>query len=339
MQNKRPYLLLIVLLAVGLTSAAANPIAAQNPDRLDRLVLAGPPGPLSIPLVYLVANDKLAGVADEVEFVVWQDQNQLRALIAGEQADFVTMPSNNAAIFYNSGFDLQLLDISVWNSSYAVSADESIASLVDAAGLRVVIPFEGSVPDLLFQVLAQANGLDPLADFDLLYSSNPSQAAQMLLAGQADLAILPEPLVTAVLLQTRDAEAPLQRVFSIGAEWDAVTEDEVQTAIAGTVALAAVAAQPEVVEAFTREYALAVEWVIENPEAAGEMAEELLPELGFVARPVALSLQHVVWEVVPAAEGREAIDAFFGVLLALSPDVVGGELPDEDFYYGVPVAE
>jgi NitT/TauT family transport system substrate-binding protein len=324
---------ILVMLVFATLNGLPQKTTAQS-DKLDTLVLAGPPGPLSIPLVYLVANDKLSNVADDVELVLWEDQNQLRAIMAGEQADFVTMPSNNAAIFYNNDFDIQLLDISVWNSSFAVSADSSITSLADAEGLRVVIPFQGSVPDLMFQYLADANDLDPFEDFDVQYAMNPPQAAQLIMSGQADLAILPEPQVTAVLLQTKDSDAPLQRVFSLGTEWAAATDDEAKTAIAGTVALSDIQDHPDVIEAFSREYELAVEWTIAHPDEAGELAEEYLSELGFTARPVSLSLQNVVWEYVPAAEGQDDINEFFSILMELSPDVIGGQLPDDGFYYG-----
>ncbi len=322
-------LLVFVLLVVSMNGL---PQTAAQSNKLDKLVLAGPPGPLSIPFVYLIANDKLSDVADDVELMLWEDQNQLRAIVAGEQADFVTMPSNNAAIFYNNDLDVQLLDISVWNSSFAVSAETSIESLLDAVGMRVVIPFQGSVPDLMFQYLAVSNGLDPLEDFEIQYAMNPPQAAQLIISGQVDLAILPEPQVTSVLLQTKDAEKPLQRVFSLGEEWAAVT-DGATTAIAGTVALPDVQGKPEVIEAFSREYALAVEWTIEHPEKAGELAEEYLSELGFKAQPVALSLQNVMWEYVSAVEAQEDVAAFFTVLMELSPDVIGGQLPDDGFYY------
>ncbi|HEX2905560.1 MAG TPA: PhnD/SsuA/transferrin family substrate-binding protein [Phototrophicaceae bacterium] len=319
--------LLLLVLVVGL------PVGAQSPEKLEHLVLAGPPGPLSIPLAYLVANDKLAEIADDVELVLWEDQNQLRAMIAGGQADLVTMPANNAAIFYNNGLDVQLLDIAAWNASFGISADKSITSLADAVGKRVVIPFEGSIPDLLFQYIATANDLNPAEDFKIQYTPNPQQAAQMIIGGQADVAILPEPLATAVLLKTKDAAEPLLRAFSLSDEWTTITDD-VKTPLTGTVALPSVQDQPEVIAVFQREYALAIAWVIENPEAAGKLAEEQLPELGLTAKPVTLSLQQTAWEDVSAQDARADIESFFTLLLELSPDVVGGHLPDDDFYYG-----
>ncbi len=322
------WFVLLVLILV-----AALPGTAQPSAQLDRLILAGPPGPLSIPLAYLVVNDRLSDIADEVELVLWENPNQLRAIIAGEQADLVTMPANNAAIFYNNDLDVQLLNIAAWTAAFGVSADESITTLADAAGMDVVIPFEGSIPDLIFQYIATANDLDPSTDFEVQYTPNPQQAAQLIISGQADVAILPEPLATAVLLNTRDSEAPLRRVFSLSEEWEAVTDD-VRTPLTGTVALPSVQDEPEVIEVFQREYALAVEWVIENPEEAGELAEEQLPELGLAATPVALSLQQTDWEDVSAQDARDDIESFFTLLMELSPDVIGGQLPDDDFYYG-----
>lgn len=323
--------LLVLLFAVLI---AGLPADAQSTAELDRLVLAGPPGPLSIPLAYLVINNRLAEIADDVELVLWEDQNQLRAIVASGQADFVTMPSNNAAIFYNNGLEVQLLDIAAWNASFGISADTTLTSLADAAGLRAAVPFQGSIPDLLFQFIAAANGLNPASDFELQYTPNPQQAAQMLIAGQVDLAILPEPLATAVILRTADAPLPLRRAFSLTDEWAEVTEDAVRTPLTGTVALPRVQHIPEVIEVFQREYALAVAWVIENPEEAGQLAEEHLPQLGLTAKPVALSLQQTVWDAVPAQDARADIESFFTLLMELSPDVIGGRLPDEDFYYG-----
>lgn len=37
-------------------------------------------------------------------------------------------------------------------------------------------------------------------------------------------------------------------------------------------------------------------------------------------------------EVVPAAEAQEELEEFFGQLATLSPDIIGGGLPDAAFY-------
>jgi Zn/Cd-binding protein ZinT len=124
----------------------------------------------------------------------------------------------------------------------------------------------------------------------------------------------------------------------MGTEWAGATGGETETTIAGTVALPNVQDKPDVVAVFSREYELAIEWMLDNPQEAGQMAEENLPELGFNAGPVSQALQNITWNYVPAADARAEIEAFFTVLTTLSPDVIGGGLPDEGFYYAASAA-
>ena len=168
------------------TSEAATSTSAA-PAKLSKLTLVAPPGPMAIPLAYMAVNNKLAEVADKTDVVIWENADQLKAYVAGGQGDFVTMPSNNAAIFYNKGLQLKLLDISVWNITYLITSDSRVASFADIKGQSLAVPFEGSVPDLMFQYIAKAGGLDPQKDFKLRYATDPTQAAQLLLSGQVEM--------------------------------------------------------------------------------------------------------------------------------------------------------
>ncbi|MCD5416612.1 ABC transporter substrate-binding protein [Candidatus Bipolaricaulota bacterium] len=326
--------LMIVILVLGVAMGGAADAGAADTEGapLERITLVAPPGPLAIPMVYLVVNNRLSAIAEEIDFSLWKNPGQLRAIVAGNQADFLTLPSNAAAMFYNKGLGVQLLDISVWNILSVISSDDTIASFSELVGKGIVIPFQGSMPDLLFRYIAQQQGLDPAVDFELQYAANPRLAAQLLLKGRVQHAVLPEPLATIVMLQTRGTERPLHRAVQFETELDALG---VRAAIAGTVALAAIQERPDLIDIFLAEYALAVAWVIANPDEAGRMAEEHLPELGFKAGPVAQSLRYIDWEFVPAGEARPYIDAFFTELMTLSPYVVGGALPGDGFFYQV----
>ncbi len=41
-------------------------------------------------------------------------------------------------------------------------------------------------------------------------------------------------------------------------------------------------------------------------------------------------------EVVPAADAQAELEQFFSELATLSPDIIGGSLPDADFYLDDP---
>lgn len=303
-------------------------------ERVGKLTLVAPPGPMAIPMAYLFVHERLSQVADEVEFYLWENPDQLRAIVAGSQADFLTLPSNSAAVFFNRGFGVQLLNISVWNILYVISEDPTISSFADLAGRELVVPFQGSMPDLLYQLVASSHGLNPFTDIELQYAANPQQAAQLILSGRVTTAALTEPIATTVLLQTMDTERPLHRVIEFGKELDQMGETGLRSAIAGTVSLASMQGRSDISEFFSAEYERAVAWMLENPEEAGRMAEHELPELGFKAGPVAESLKHIEWVYTPALEARTEIERFFSALMDLSPEVIGGGLPNDGFYFG-----
>jgi NitT/TauT family transport system substrate-binding protein len=90
---------------------------------------------------------------------------------------------------------------------------------------------------------------------------------------------------------------------------------------------------PEVVAAFLREYEAAVEWTLANPEEAGKLMETELPDLGLKAPLMTASLQNISWKFTPATDARVSLEAFYTALSDLSPEVIGGRLPDDGFYY------
>jgi NitT/TauT family transport system substrate-binding protein len=321
------------------TTTAASPSTSEAATtssspaaKLDKLTLVAPPGPMAIPLAYIAVNNKLADVANKTEVVIWENPDQLKAYVAGGQGDFVTMPSNSSAIFYNKGLKLQLLDISVWNITYLIAKDPTARSFADIKGQSLVVPFQGSVPDLMFQYIAKSQGLDPQKDFKLRYAADPTQAAQLLLSGQADNGVISEALATATVLQTAKTERPLNRALAFDKAWmDASGGSD--SPIAGTVATASVVDNLEVVAAFEREYQAAVQWMLDNPEEAGALVETQLPQLGLKAAVMTASLKSITWKYTTAVDARASLEAFYQDLSELSPEVIGGTLPDDGFYF------
>jgi NitT/TauT family transport system substrate-binding protein len=272
-------------------------------------------------------------VAEKTELVIWQNADQLKALVAGKQGDFVTVPSNNSAMFYNKGLELKLLDVSVWNITYLITRDAKASGFSGIKGQSLVVSLKGSVPDVMFQYIATKEGLDPAKDFKLQYATDPTQAAQLLLAGKVDNAVLGEALATSVILQTKSDATPLRRALAFDKAWAQAAGDSMGTPIAGTVATATVMDKPEVVDAFLREYEAAVEWMLANPEEAGTLVETELPQLGLKAGPLTASLKSITWKFTPAQDARAGLEAFYTALMDLSPEVIGGTLPDDGFYY------
>ncbi len=323
----KPMLLGISLLLLSLTAQAA--------DKLEKLTLAGPFASVSNPLVRMVDSGALADVADKVEFVTWTNPDQMRAMTLNGEVDFIATPTNVAANLYNKGADIRLLNVSVWGVLWMVSRDESLKTLADFKGKEIVMPFRGDMPDIVFQHLAKAAGLDVQTDLTLNYVANPLDAMQMLILRRADHALLAEPAVSMALRKTQSfpvsVVAPtLFRSVDLQQEWGRLLKREMRIPQAG-MAVINRKLDAQVIQRFKAEYAKATQWCLDNPEEAGKIVaariELLTPEA------VADSIKVAQFRDVPAPQARADLEHFFGVLLETTPALVGGKLPDDGFYY------
>jgi len=303
--------------------------------KLPRLTLAGPFAAVSFPLIHMVESGALKDLAEQVEFVAWKDPDQLRVLAIEGRADFIAMPSNVAANLYNRGVRLQLLNVSTWGVLWLVSRDPELKTLADFKGKEILMPFRADMPDLVFQTLAEKQGLDPKRDFKLRYVASPLDAMQLLITRRADHALLAEPAVSVALRKTQSFPvsviAPdLYRSVDLQQEWGRLMQRPARIPQAGVVALGQALADPVLIEKFQQAYAASLAWCEKQPDECGKLvakrADLLTPE------GVADSVRVDNAVFVTARDARPELEFFFGQLLARQPALVGGKLPDDGFY-------
>ncbi len=301
------------------------------PSKLDRIRLVGTIGPMSIPLAYMKEHHRLASIANETTLEIWANPTQLQAIITGGQGDFISLPTNSAAIFYNKGVSLQLLDCSIWNILYLVTSDTTINSIKDLKNKKVVVPYQGAVPDALFQVILKQQGINSSSDIEIIYATDPVQGSQLLLSGKEKYVLLSEPAATSVILRGQSSSSSFTRALNMQTEYAKSVAGG--TPIAGTVALGPIKNRPDVIKTFVSEYRKAVQWMLKNPVAAGEIGARILAEQGFTSEVLTQSMQNINWDFVLAASAQPDIEKFFNALMQVSPNFIGGKLPDDGFYY------
>lgn len=315
--------------------ALGGPAWAQQ--KVDALVLGGPYASVSNPLIRMVQSDALADVAGHVEFAEWKDPDQLRALALGGKADFLAMPSNVAANLYNRGVPLKLLDINTWGILTIVSRDEGMKTLADLAGKELVMPFRGDMPDIIFQTLAEQQGIKVGEDIKLRFVATPMDAMQLLLTRRADQALLAEPAISMAFIKSRSLPvkviAPeLYRSVDLQAEWGRVFDRAARIPQAGIVVLGQRMEDAELIKRFEQAHAEALQWCGANADACGRIVAERIPML--TPEGVADSIRAVQAEYVTAADARSELEFFYQKLAEREPGLIGGKLPADDFYYG-----
>jgi len=325
--------LMTVILLIGIFLSACARQSSSPVSKAENIRLVGTIGPLSIPLAYMVEHNSLSSVAEKTTLTIWANPAQLQAIITGGQGDFVSLPTNSAATFYNRGISLKLLDCSIWNILYLVTSDTSVKSINDLKGKRVVVPYQGAIPDAMFRFVCQKQGINPDVDINIYYAPDPVQASQLLLSGQDRYVLLSEPSATSVILNGKKSGLNLIRAINMKSEWEAVTGGKASP-IAGTIALGDILSRSDIIRVFESEYEKAIRWMLDNPAEAGEIGSKVLAEQGFTAEVLSESMKNIDWKFVPAVNARPELEAFFNSLAEISPNYTGGKLPDEAFYYG-----
>ena len=325
----------------GCLAAALFAFSAPAQARQPKLVLSGPFAAVSFPLIHMVESGALKDVAETVEFRSWKDPDQLRvlALDAKSDVDFVAMPTNVAANLYNRGVKLQLINVSTWGVLWMVSREANLKTLADFKGKEILMPFRADMPDIVFQVLAEKQGLDVKRDFTLRYVGSPLDAMQMLITRRADHALLAEPAVSVALRKTKSFPvsviAPeLYRSANLQEEWGRVTQRPARIPQAGMVALGRALADPALVEKFQKAYAASLAWCEKHPEECGKLVAKRVDMLTPEGVADSVRVDNAVF--VTAREAKPELEFFFGLLHAKQPALVGGKLPDGGFYYGSP---
>ena len=220
-----------------------------------------------------------------------------------------------------------------------VSREANLKTLADFKGKEILMPFRADMPDIVFQVLAEKQGLDVKRDFKLRYVGSPLDAMQMLITRRADHALLAEPAVSVALRKTKSFPvsviAPeLYRSANLQEEWGRVTQRPARIPQAGMVALGRALADPALVEKFQKAYAASLAWCEKHPEECGKLVAKRVDMLTPEGVADSVRVDNAVF--VSARDAKAELEFFFGLLHAKQPALVGGKLPDADFYYGAP---
>ena len=318
-------------LAAPLAAAPALGMAAPLPQ----LTLAGPPAIVSAPLIHMAETNALQGVAQRTVFTAWRDPDQLRMMAMGGKADVLAMPSNVAANLYNRGAGVALLNISTWGSQWIVTRDAARKTLAAFKGEEIAVPFRGDMPDIVLQLLAARQGLDPLRDFRIRYVPTPMEAMQLLITRRVSHALLTEPGVSLALRKTQSFPvgliAPtLHRGADLQQEWGRLFQRAPRVPQAGIAAVGGVRAQPQVLAAVVQAYGQSVAWCRGNALECGRMMARHIDLLTPEAVADAIATSQL--DAVPAAQAREELEFFYGQLMTRNPQLVGGKLPAAAFY-------
>ena len=325
--KRSKFIILIMILAVSLMvlPACGSGNKGKTPETVRIAALNGPTGMGMAKLM----EDAEADEDSKYEFSTYGAPDELLGKVINGEVDIAALPTNMASVIYNkTEGQIQLAAINTLGVLYVLEDGNEINSIEDLKGRKINVSGKGATPDFILQYLLKEHGIDPEKDVELDFSMQHADLAAAVAAGDAQIALLPQPHVTSAMMKNENVRIALD----ITEEWEKV--------VGGTnpLPMGCIVVQKEFAENFPNalndfltQYENSVKWVNENQEEAGQLIEKhvILPN-GKLAQ-MAIPKCNIVF--LDGEKAQSPMNEFLKILLELNPASVGGELPGEDFYY------
>lgn len=312
--NKR--LLAALFAALMLLAAVGCKAKVQETKALNVAALKGPTG---MGLAYVMADETKK---DTIE--LYDAPDAVTAKFISGEIDVAAVPVNLASVLYTkTEGDTVALAMNTLGVLYIVENGETVSSMADLAGKTLYATGQGSTPEYILNYLLEKNGL---TDVTVEYVAEHAALAQMVASGEANLAMLPEPQVSAALAKGEHARVAL----NLTEEWNKVSDTKLVQGVY-VARKANYEANKAAIDAFMDKVAASVEQVNTAEDAAAVVAAQgIVPSEGIAKN--AIPRANIV--CVRGDEMKTAVSAMLEVLFEANPKSVGGAVPGADFYAG-----
>ncbi len=282
-------------------------------------------GPTGMGMAKMIEDDK---EVNDYNFSVYQDpQKAVTDFLAGD-LDAICLPTNTAATLAvkNPGV-FKIGAVNCLGSLYLlVKKGIELDSIEDLAGKTIYTSVANSTTNPIVKTILSGNGIEAQieteADHDALSAK--------IVKGEVDYAVLPEPKVSAVLMQTSDYEV----AFDLSAEWDKVSD--------GSLTMGCLIIKNDFIKnhgsvtvQFLEKYQNSVEFIknVNNLDEAANciVSAGIIPKLPIAKSALTRLSPSLV--LLRDKEMKDNLLSFYQVLLEEMPASVGGALPSDSLFY------
>lgn len=288
-------------------------------------------GPTTMGLVSLMDKASKGEAKGSYEFTMVTAADELVGQMVSGNLDLALVPANMASILYKkTNKEIAVIDINTLGVLYIVTADENVGTMADLKGKTIYMTGKGTTPDYVFQYLLSANGLSS-DDVTVEYKSEATEVAAVLKEQEGAIGLLPQPFVTVALAQNES----LKMAMDLNEEWEKVQGEDGSRLITGVTVcrkeLLDDAQTKKAVDLFVEEHYDSASFANLNVKETAE----LVASAGIIEKaPVAEKA--IPYCSIVCLQGdymKEILPGYLEVLFDQDPSSIGGELPDDGFYY------
>lgn len=283
-------------------------------------------GPTGIGMAKLNADSDAKLTANNYTFTVATAATDITGKFLKGEINIASVPTNVAANLYNkSNGKVRMLAVNTNGVLSILEKGNTIKSVADLKGKTIYSTGKGQNPEYILNYILNKNGINPATDVTINFVSSDDLKAK-LISGEAEIAMAPEPLATAVMVQNKQ----LNRALSINDEWSKVSDTELMMGC--VIALDSyVEANPKAIEKFLEEYEASIKFATTNIDETATYCEKygIAPKAAIAKKSIPIcNLCYVT-----GTDMKTNVNGYYSVLFDADPTSIGGKLPADDLYY------
>ena len=296
----------------------------KNINNTDALRIGAMTGPTGIGVINQI-NSSEDGLSNyPYNLTIVSSPDELVTGIAKKDLDLAIVPANLASILANKPeMGIQVLSTNNLGVVYVLERGDSVESLEDLQGKEVLSAGKGATPEILVRNLAAKVELD--VDSSISFSKEASEVAQAMISGNSDIVILPEPMVTNVLLK----DDSVRIAIDLNDEWNKLNPDS-------KLITSVLIGRKEILDTIDvnlllEDYSNSIESANNDPAGTTKVLDgfDIMP---FPAEVIEESIPKLNLTAIQGDELKQALNGYLSILHEQNPESIGGELPGDDFY-------
>ncbi|MBQ9745394.1 MAG: ABC transporter substrate-binding protein [Clostridia bacterium] len=309
------------------TTGTTGGTSTPNTDPANVYVISGPTGVGAVSMMEKSAAGETEG---KYNFVLAENQLKAQAAFLNGEADIVAMPTNMASALLNKGEDVVILAVNTLGVLYIMDSTGTVKNISDLAGKTITATGQGSNPEYILQYVLEENGVENVT---INFMDDAAAISAGMVNGSIEIAMLPQPVATATVVQGKNAGKTIAPVIDMNAEWEKIAEGTESALMMGCVVTtnAYLSANKEKVDLFLKEYKASIEAVLADVETAATLCEKH----GIIAK-AAIAKQAIPKCNITFATGasmKASLTGYFTVLHAANPASIGGKMPADSLFY------
>ena len=297
-------------------------------------------GPTGMGMAKLIHDNGGTEGNEKYQFTKFEDASKATAALLSGNIDMACLPTNNAAVIYNTkDAAAKALAINCLNSLFILTkSGTEINSFEDLEG-KTIYTISNGTPRVILEHILNEKGISATVSTEAVINGDsktlaqPSDLASAMIAGAVDIALVPEPVATAAPLQIASQNKDFS--YSVALDITDVWSDISATPIAmGCIVGRSefVNEHKEITNAFLAEYEESINFI--SNKANIDTSAEYRVESGVLGAAGAAkkSLMNL-GDAISYVDGEEMKTALVGFYNSINKSLIGGKLPDDDFYY------